>query len=109
MINNQKEDWSLCAQPLDPRKRILLDLSDVRHKGSKHSEVVAALGTSFQRHALVVARDQAVQEAPRLLGDTLSGFGRGVLEAEGRAAVPTEADLSDDALEELGHVELQRR
>lgn len=76
---------------------------------SEDGQVVAALGPRFDCHALVVARHQSVQEAPCLLGNALFAFVDGTPALDGLAAIPTEADLSDHALEQLGHVVLQRR
>lgn len=76
---------------------------------SEDGQVVAALRPRFDRHALVVACYQSVQEAPSLLGKALFAFVDGAPAFGGLAAVPTEADLSDHALEKLGHIVLQRR
>ena len=70
---------------------------------------MAALGAHFDRHALVVACHQSVQEAASLLGNALFALVEGSLALNGVAAAPTEADLSDHALKQLGHVVLQRR
>lgn len=70
---------------------------------------MAALGPRFDCHALVVARYQSVQEAACLLGNALFAFVDGASALDGLAAIPTEADLSDHTLEQLGHVVLQRR
>lgn len=76
---------------------------------SEDGQVVTAFGARFDRHALVVACYQSVQEAPGLVGEALFAFVGGELALDGFAAALTEADLSDDALEQLGHVVLQRR
>ncbi len=78
------------------------------HVSSEDCQVVAALGPHFDRHALIVACYQSVQEAPSLLGKALFTFVDGASVLDGLAAVPTEADLSDHALEQLRHVVLQR-
>lgn len=79
------------------------------HVSSEDGQVVAALGPHFDRHALVVACYQSVQEAPGLLGKALFAFVDGASALDGLAAVSAEADLSDHALEQLGHIVLQRR
>lgn len=76
---------------------------------SEDGQVVAALRPRFDRHALVVACYQSVQEAPSLLGKALFAFVDGASALGGLAAVPTEADLSDHAFEKLSHIVLQRR
>lgn len=70
---------------------------------------MAALRPHFDRHALVVPRHQPVQESPGLLGEALFAFVDGATPLDALAAVPTETDLPDDALKQLGHVVLQRR
>lgn len=79
-----------------------------RHMSSEDSQVVAALGPHFDCHALVVACYQPVQQAPSLLGKALFAFVDWASALDGLAAVPTEADLSDHAFEQLGHIVLQR-
>lgn len=70
---------------------------------------MAALGPHFDGHSLVVACHQSIQEAPGLLGEALFAFVNGASALDSLTAVPTEADLSDHALEQLGHIVLQRR
>lgn len=76
---------------------------------SEDGQVVAALGPHSDRHALVVASHQPVQEAPGLLGNALFALVDGTSTLDGLAPVVTEADLADHALKQLGHVVLQRR
>lgn len=76
---------------------------------SEDGQVMAALGPCFNCHPLVFARHQSVQEAPCLLGNALFAFVDGTSALDSLAAISTEADLSDHALEQLGHVVLQRR
>jgi len=78
-------------------------------RSSEDGQVVAALGAHFDRHALVVARHQSVQEAPGLLGEALFALVGGASAPDGLGVVSPEADLADHALEQLGHVVLQRR
>lgn len=75
---------------------------------SEDGQVVAALGPHSDRHALVVASHQPVQEAPGLLGNALFALVDGTSTLDGLAPVVTEADLADHALKQLGHVVLQR-
>lgn len=76
---------------------------------SEDGQVVAALGPHLDRHALVVACYQTVQEAASLLGNALFAFVDGASALYDFSAVPTKADLSDHALEQLRHIVLQRR
>lgn len=76
---------------------------------SEDGQVVAALGSHFDRHALVIARHQSVQESPSLLGNALFAFVDGASALDGLAAILTETDLSDHTLKQLGHIVLQRR
>lgn len=70
---------------------------------------MATLGPNSDRHALIVASDQPVQEAPGLLGNALFALVDGASALDGLTAVVAEADLADHALKQLGHVVLQRR
>lgn len=76
---------------------------------SEDSQVVAALGSHFHRHALVITCDQAVQEAPGLLGKALFPFVDGALLLARVCSITTKADLSNHAFKEFGHIMLQRR
>lgn len=84
-------------------------MSVSKDTSSEDGQVMAALGPCFNRHPLVFARHQSVQEAPCLLGNALFAFVDGTSALDSLAAVSTEADLSDHALEQLSHVVLQRR
>ena len=70
---------------------------------------MAALGSHFDSHALVVACHQSVQKASSPLGEALFAFVDGTSALDGLAAALTEADLSDHALKQLGDVVLQGR
>lgn len=70
---------------------------------------MAALGPNSDRHALVVASHQSVQEAPGFLGNALFALVDGASALDGLTPVVTEADLADHALKQLGHVVLQWR
>ncbi len=69
---------------------------------------MAALGPHFDGHALVVACYQSVQKASGLLGKAFFAFVDGASALDRLADIPTEADLSNHALEKLSHVVLQR-
>ncbi|KAG7226814.1 hypothetical protein INR49_014163 [Caranx melampygus] len=79
-----------------------------QHVSSEDGKVMAALGPNLDCHALVVACHQSVQESPSLLGKALFSFVDGASALDGLTAIPTETNLSDHTLKELGHVVLQR-
>lgn len=74
---------------------------------SEDGKVMATLGPNLDRHALVVARHQSVQESPGLLGKALFSFVDGASALDGLTAISTETNLSDHTLKEFSHVVLQ--
>lgn len=73
---------------------------------SEHGQVVAGLGAGLECPAPGAAGRQAGQEAASALAEACPSSGRRGL--QGRAVPAAQAQLAHHALEELGHVVLQR-
>lgn len=76
---------------------------------SENCQVVAGLWLLPERHLLVLARDHAAQEALGLLADALPAPAVGHAPRVVLLAVFPQADLSDDALEQILHVVVKGR
>lgn len=73
---------------------------------SEHGQVVAGLGAGLERPAAGAAGREPRQEAPGALAEAGAPSGRGGF--PGGAVPAAQAQLAHHALEELGHVVLQR-
>lgn len=76
---------------------------------SENCKVVAGLGLLPESHLLVLACDHAAQEAFGLLADALPAPAVGHAPRVVLLAVFPQADLSDDALEQILHVVVKGR
>lgn len=107
MLKHTHTVWSSEAKGTNDRVKPKVSVGATRP--SEDCEVVAGLGLLPEGHLLVLARHHATQKPLGLLADALPAPAVGHAPRVLLLAVPPQADLPDDALEEVLHVVVERR